>query len=207
MFSRTVVNPRAYWLVLLIVLTFASEALAGGFYLSVETPSANNSQHKDAVLLVRPYGCHQPSDAALSATAEGVVNGERRSVPLRLTPVSEGAYAIRQEWPAEGAWVLAINGAYNGHNSGVLVRLGTNGKVEMKRQSTGTKSEVNAQTVPRKLSREEIENALAGSKTTNTARAAVSSIGTTKMGIGVGSGFGLAALSLLVWQGRRHKAE
>ena len=206
MFSRTVVNPRAYWLVLLIVLTFASEALAGGFYLSVETPSANNSQHKDAVLLVRPYGCHQPSDAALSATAEGVVNGERRSVPLRLTPVSEGAYAIRQEWPAEGAWVLAINGAYNGHNSGVLVRLGTNGKVEMKRQSTGTKSEVNAQTVPRKLSREEIENALAGSKTTNTARAA-SSVGTTKMGIGVGSGFGLAALSLLIWQGRRHKAE
>ena len=207
MFSRTVVNPRAYWLVLLIVLTFASEALAGGFYLSVETPSANNSQHKDAVLLVRPYGCHQPSDAALSATAEGVVNGERRSVPLRLTPVSEGAYAIRQEWPAEGAWVLAINGAYNGHNSGVLVRLGTNGKVEMKRQSTGTKSEVNAQTVPRKLSREEIENALAGSKTTNTARAAVSSIGTTKMGIGVGSGFGLAALSLAFWQIRRHKAE
>ena len=207
MFSRTVVNPRAYWLVLLIVLTFASEALAGGFYLSVETPSANNSQHKDAVLLVRPYGCHQPSDAALSATAEGVVNGERRSVPLRLTPVSEGAYAIRQEWPAEGAWVLAINGAYNGHNSGVLVRLGTNGKVEMKRQSTGTKSEVNAQIVPRKLSREEIENALAGSKTTNTARAAASPMGATKMGIGVGSGFGLAALSLLIWQGRRDKAE
>ncbi|MDQ3688252.1 MAG: hypothetical protein M3430_22030 [Acidobacteriota bacterium] len=207
MFGKTVMNFRAYWLMLLMVLTFASEALAGGFYLSVETPSTNNSQHKDAVLLVRPYGCHQPSDAALSATAEGVVNGERRSVPLRLTAVSEGAYAIRQEWPAEGAWVLAINGAYNGYNSGVLVRLGTNGKVEMKRPSTGNKNEVNAQTVPHKLTREEIENALAGSKTTNTARAAASPVGATKMGIGVGSGFGLAALSLLIWQGRRGKAE
>ncbi|HVF28146.1 MAG TPA: hypothetical protein VM943_07895, partial [Pyrinomonadaceae bacterium] len=174
---------------------------------SVETPSANNPQHKDAVLLVRPYGCHQPSDAVLSATAEGVVNGERRSVPLRLTRVSEGVYAIRQEWPAEGAWVLAINGAYNGHNSGVLVRLGANGKVEMKRPSTGSKNEVNAQAVPRKLTREEIENALTGSKTTDTARAAASPVGATKMGIGVGSGFGLAALSLLIWQGRRSKAE
>lgn len=205
MFSRSIVNRRAYGLALLVILASASEALAGGFYLSVEMPSANNPQHKDAVLLVRPYGCHQPSDAVMTATAEGVVNGERRSVPLQMTRVSEGIYAIRQEWPAGGAWVLAINGAYNGHDSGVLVRLGADGKATAKQHSS--KNDVNAKTFTHKLTREEIESALAGAKTTNTARAAASPVGVTKMGIGLGSGLGLAALSLAFWQIRRHKAE
>lgn len=203
MFGITIVNRRAHWLVLLTVLASAPQALAGGFYLTVEMPSANNPQHKDAVLLVRPYGCHQPSDAKLSATAEGVVNGERRSVPLQLTRVSEGVYAIRREWPAEGAWVLAINGAYNGHDSGVLVRLGADGKATAKQHSS--RNEVNAKTFPRKLTREEIESALAGARPANTARAAASPVGATKMGIGVGSG--LAALSLVFWRVRRYKAE
>ncbi|MDQ3255723.1 MAG: hypothetical protein M3R15_17800, partial [Acidobacteriota bacterium] len=102
MFDRTVANLKTFWLTLFMVLTFAPQALAGGFHLSVEIPPTDNSQFKNAVLLVRPYGCKKPSDATLSATAEGVVKGERRTVPLRLTSISEGVYAIRQEWPAEG---------------------------------------------------------------------------------------------------------
>ncbi len=204
MFDRTVANLKAFWLTLFMVLTFAPQALAGGFYLSVEIPPTNNPQLKDAVLLVRPYGCKKPSDATLSATAEGVVKGERRTVPLRLTSVSEGVYAIRQEWPAEGAWVLAINGTYSGHDTGVLVRLGANGRVEPKSQSS--KHEVNAQIVPRKFTRAEIDKALAGGKTMDGSKAAVPSVGATKTSIAVGSGFGLSTVALLIWQGRRHQA-
>lgn len=203
MFGRTVANQKAFWLTLFMILAFAPGALAGGFYLSVEIPPTDNPQFKDAVLLVRPYGCKKPSDATVSATAEGVVKGERRTVPLRLTSISEGVYAIRQEWPAEGAWVLAINGTYSGHDTGVLVRLGANGRVEPKSQSS--KHEVNAQIVPRKFTRAEIDKALAGGKTMDGSKAAVPSVGATKMGIGVGSGFGLAALALLIRQGRQHK--
>jgi len=113
-----------------LLLAMSSSALAGGFQLSVETPSSSSDpQMKDAVLVARTYGCHQPADAKLSATAEGLVNGARKSVALELRSIGSGVYAIKQQWPSEGTWVLALSGAYNGMTSSVLVELGPNGKV------------------------------------------------------------------------------
>ncbi|MFY9554950.1 MAG: hypothetical protein WAV47_09595, partial [Blastocatellia bacterium] len=86
-------------------------------------------QLKGVVLIARTYGCHQPADAKLSATAEGLINGKRRSIPLELHGVGSGVYAIKQEWPSEGAWVIALTGDYNSMTSSVLVRLGENGQV------------------------------------------------------------------------------
>src|SRR5215216_2446235 len=98
----------------LVIFGFAATAFAGGFYLSVEVPEgAATNQLKDAVLLVRPYGCHKPTDSTVSAIAEGVVNGERRTLPLELAYDSAGVYAVKRQWPAEGSWVLAITGEYN----------------------------------------------------------------------------------------------
>ncbi len=112
------------------LLTISSSALAGGFQLSVETPSSSSdAQMKDAVLIARTFGCHQPADAKLSATAEGLVNGARKSVALELRSIGSGVYAIKQQWPSEGTWVLALTGAYNGMTSSVLIELGPNGKV------------------------------------------------------------------------------
>lgn len=113
-----------------LLLAISSSALAGGFQLSVETPSSpSNAQMKDVVLIARTFGCHQPADAKLSATAEGLVNGARKSVALELHSIESGVYAIKQQWPSEGTWVLALTGAYNGMTSSVLIELGTNGKV------------------------------------------------------------------------------
>jgi len=113
-----------------LLLAIASPALAGGFQLSVETPAGSpDPQLKDIVLIARTYGCHQPADAKLSATAEGFVSGDRRSLPLELRSIGSGVYAIKQQWPSEGTWVLALTGAYNGMTSSVLVELGPNGKV------------------------------------------------------------------------------
>ena len=113
-----------------LLLAISSSALAGGFQLSVETPnSSSDAQLKDVVLVARTYGCHQPADAKLSATAEGLVNGARKSVALELRSIGSGVYAIKQQWPSEGSWVLALTGAYNGMTSSVLVELGPNGKV------------------------------------------------------------------------------
>lgn len=113
-----------------LILAIASPALAGGFQLSVETPTeAADPQLKDVVLIARTYGCHQPADATLSATAEGLVNGNRKSLPLELRSIASGVYAIKQQWPSEGKWVLALSGTYNGMTRSVLVELGPNGKV------------------------------------------------------------------------------
>lgn len=112
-----------------LLLAASSSASAGGFQLSVETPSGSDAQMKDTVLVARTYGCHQPADAKLSATAEGLVNGARKSLALDLRSIGSGVYAIKQQWPSEGTWVVALTGAYNGMTSSVLVELGPNGKV------------------------------------------------------------------------------
>ncbi|MEK6322010.1 MAG: hypothetical protein AABN33_10035 [Acidobacteriota bacterium] len=113
-----------------LLLAIASPVLAGGFQLSVETPArSTDHQLKDIVLIARTYGCHQPADAKLSATAEGFVNGKRKSLPLELRSIGSGVYGIKQQWPSEGTWVLALTGAYNGMTSSVLVELGPNGNI------------------------------------------------------------------------------
>jgi hypothetical protein len=113
-----------------LLLAIASPALAGGFQLSIETPAGSaDPRMKDVVLIARTYGCHQPADAKLSATAEGLVSGKRESLPVELRSIGSGVYAIKQQWPVEGTWVLALTGAYNGMTSSVLVELGPNGAV------------------------------------------------------------------------------
>ena len=115
---------------LAVMLAIQGLALAGGFQLSIETPTgAADPQLKDVVLVARTYGCHQPADAKLTATAEGLLNGQRKSMPLELRSIGSGVYAIKQQWPSEGAWVLTLTGAYNGMTSSVLVELGPNGRV------------------------------------------------------------------------------
>ena len=145
-----------------LLLTIASPALAGGFQLSVETPAGSaDPQLKDIVLIARTYGCHQPADAKLSATAEGFVSGDRRSLPLELRSIGSGVYAIKQQWPSEGTWVLALTGAYNGMTSSVLVELGPNGKVlPDTRLEEGNLKGVHAKGARRTWIAEDIDSAL-----------------------------------------------
>src|SRR6185295_8116585 len=126
--GRTLIGLAS--LTIALLLAIAAPALAGGFQLSIATPDGSTDpQMKGAVLIARTYGCHQPADAKLSATAEGFVNGQRKSLPIELRSIGSGVYAIKQEWPSEGTWVLALTGAYNGMTSSVLVELGPNGTV------------------------------------------------------------------------------
>jgi hypothetical protein len=148
-----------------LLLAISSSALAGGFQLSVETPSSSSDpQMKDVVLVARTYGCHQPADAKLSATAEGLVNGARKSVALELRSIGSGVYAIKQQWPSEGTWVLSISGAYNGMTSSVLVELGPNGKVlPGTRLDEGAMKGVHARGARRQWIAEDIDSALRAS--------------------------------------------
>jgi len=145
-----------------LLLAISSAAFAGGFQLSVETPStSSDAQMKDAVLIARTYGCHQPADARLTATAEGLVNGARKSVALELRSIGSGVYAIKQQWPSEGTWVLAITGAYNGMTSSVLVELGPSGKVlPGTRLDEGAVKGVHARSARRQWIAEDIDKAL-----------------------------------------------
>ena len=106
-------------LVALLVMAMAVPAIAGTmFRLEIGPPIAagtgNNVKKFKAkvVLVVRPHVCDNPAAVQITGTAEGLVNGMRQSVPLELIEVNtaEGIYAVQQQWPAIGSWVVQLNG-------------------------------------------------------------------------------------------------
>lgn len=80
-------------------------------WLSIEYPvNPYDRANRDALLLVHA-AMHDgvPSARDLTGTAEGIVNGQRQSVALRLDATSQpGVFAVRRQWPTEGSWMLKI---------------------------------------------------------------------------------------------------
>lgn len=106
-----------------VVLALAVPVLAGGFYVVLGNPEANaEARAHNAVLTIKMAGCHEPEKATVTATAVGIVDGRRQTIPLKLTPLSEpGAYALSQQWPPEGRFVLQIVAAENDRVTNALV--------------------------------------------------------------------------------------
>jgi hypothetical protein len=189
------------------LLALAPAALAGGFQLSVETPDASTAaQLKDAVLVVRTFGCHTPADAAITATAEGLINGKRQSVNLELAPSATGVYAIKKQWPSEGSWVVTVSGAYNGMTSSLLVELGPNGSVRPGTKiSEGQLKGKYARAERRKFSDKEIDStlqALAGNVSRADENETPSSVSTPVIVSGLGAFLFLAGYAAITRRGR-----
>src|SRR6266508_1949900 len=103
-------NLRKYMMVTPAVL--AGQLLAGGFYLQLGNPEASTEARKaNAVLTIKATGCADPASAQLTATAIGIVNGQRQTIPLQITRLSQpGMFALTQQWPKEGKWVIELVG-------------------------------------------------------------------------------------------------
>lgn len=91
-----------------ITLGAAVSLIGGGFGLDIGKPAANpEAQAIHAVLMVRAMACVEQEKTTVTGTAEGMVNGKRETLPLKMMPLSEqGAFAVRQQWPDKGKWVL-----------------------------------------------------------------------------------------------------
>ena len=98
----------------LIALGVVMPLLGGGFWLELGSPTASSDpKARGAVVVARFIGCHEPEKAVLTATAEGVVQGKRQTVVLSPVALSTpGVYAISRTWPAEGKWVLKLEGRH-----------------------------------------------------------------------------------------------
>lgn len=94
----------------LLAIAAAVPLMAGGFVLQIGKPSANpEAQAKNAVLVVRGYSCADQEKTTVRGTAEGIVNGKRESVALKLIPLSaQSTYAVPQQWPSDGKWVVTF---------------------------------------------------------------------------------------------------
>lgn len=144
------------WMLVVMGLAVAGVAATtmGGFQLRVDVPEGNS----DAVLLVRTYRCHQPEKAEVVGTAEGIVDGERVSVPIQLEAVTKGVYAVTRQWPTEGTWVLTFSGSYEGQHTSTLVALARDGRVAVRETDDGT--ELDVRMLARKLSASDVTRAL-----------------------------------------------
>jgi hypothetical protein len=113
----------------LLICVTASLAAAEGFTFQVGPPVASREYvSKSADFVFRTEGCPDPAKAQVSATAEGLVNGERRSVALMPRQLSTpGVYAVFHTWPAEGNWVIRLKGSCGEMTAGGLVPMSNHG--------------------------------------------------------------------------------
>ncbi len=98
----------------LSLLLMSLPAIAGGFFIELGNPSASKDPAaKNAFLLARLTGCHQPERGTLQGTAEGFVNGKRQSIPVKVSVLAKtGMFAVQQTWPTEGQWVLHLSATH-----------------------------------------------------------------------------------------------
>ena len=107
----------------------AGSLFGGGFYLQLGNPEASPEALKlNAVVTVKSAGCVEPSATKISATAIGTVNGERREIKLKLDPLSApGMFAIAQQWPKQGRWVIRLEATNGSLFTSLLASTGPDG--------------------------------------------------------------------------------
>jgi len=107
----------------------AAFAHAEGFTFTIGSPVASQEfQMKTAAFVFRTDGCAEPAKPQITATAEGIVKGARRSVILKVLPGSKpNIFAVFQQWPAEGDWVVNLKGTCAHANAGAIVPIGPKG--------------------------------------------------------------------------------
>src|SRR5207249_633955 len=92
-----------------------------------------------AFLLVHAFHHQTPVGFPIEGTAEGMVNGERRSVKLEFSETSrDGVYALKRTWATDGVWTLVIR--VNPGNEGTataVVEIGADGEVASVRVPAG----------------------------------------------------------------------
>lgn len=100
-------------------------------WISIETPpNPYDAASRGAFLVVHTFHHGQIVASGVQGTAEGIVAGARRSIPLAFDTTSRrGSYALRKQWPADGVWMLVINTGGQADGVTALVDIGPQGDV------------------------------------------------------------------------------
>lgn len=111
------------------IVAISAQLFAGGFSLQLGNPEASaEARALKAVLTVKSAGCLSADKTHISGTAVGTVDGQRRSIPLKILALSEpGMFAITQQWPKEGKWIIEIVGENSNVYTSTLVTAGPEG--------------------------------------------------------------------------------
>jgi hypothetical protein len=154
---------RRFALTALLLAALPATAFAGPPWISIELPANPwEPATRGAFLVVHAYHHGTPMAAPISGTAEGIVNGQRKTIQLDFDKTSRaGVFALRNQWGNAGRWVLVITVSQGDHAEGdiaqAVVEVSESGRV------TGVTVPTSAQhegRLPRRVTRAEIEAAL-----------------------------------------------
>ncbi len=101
------------------------------FAFTIGSPvAAQDFRTKGAAFVFRADNCADLTKVQVSASAEGLLKGERKSVALQvMTSSKPGVYAVFQNWPSEGTWLVNIKGTCAEGAAGALIPIGPKGFV------------------------------------------------------------------------------
>ena len=156
MFSRM----RSFGVATVLSVLLAAPVFAGPPWISIELPANPYDQAtRGAFLLVHAFHHGQPVGYLLTGTAEGIVNGERRSIKLEFSETTrDGVYALKRMWPTEGVWTLVIKANQGPDDAATaVIELGPEGEVASIRVPVMQRGQW---TVPAPVSLGEIDAAL-----------------------------------------------
>ena len=110
--------------------TAADAGTLKGVWLSIESPvNPHDNANQGVFLMVHTDWMRGQTAMTVEGRAEGMVDGQRRSVPLSFQDRGDGAYALSQNWPTEGRWALVISGRNRGQQATALVRISEDNRV------------------------------------------------------------------------------
>ncbi len=135
-------------------------ATMGPPWISIEYPANPfDATTRNAFLVVHAFHHGTPTGFPMSGTAEGMVNGERKSVKLAFTTTSRsGVYALARQWPNEGTWTLIVTAAQGPEDRvSAIVELGPTGEVASVRVPT---RQQDRWTIPAPVQMAEVERSL-----------------------------------------------
>jgi hypothetical protein len=143
-------------------LAVVAALTVGPPWISIEYPAnPHDRSNTGALLYVHVFHHQQPIAYPIEGTAEGIVNGERRSIKLKFTDTARPAvYGLARQWPSEGVWMLVIKMQrdQDGEDGATaVVELGADGEVASVRVPTRKQGQW---TIPVDVSMTEIDRAL-----------------------------------------------
>ncbi len=123
---------RKYFAAVIAASFVAAPVFAGALTLQLDNLKGSpEAIAKNAVVAAHITACRSPEKTIVTATAEGIANGKRQTIPLKVIKLSEpGAFAVTREWPREGAWtvkMIATNPDYANYATGIVVPIREDG--------------------------------------------------------------------------------
>ena len=129
--SRTAVLAIAGSAVTLLAAARTPAPSFGGPWISIEAPANPYDQTaRGALMLVHTFHHGTKVNLPIVGKAEGLVDGERKSVALTLTKSTEiGTHSVRNEWGSKGTWTVLLTASQGDASIQAVAEITADGSV------------------------------------------------------------------------------